>query len=177
MEVAATANGGEHAAVAVLRETTPFGEASGALLARIAAIARLARYGTGTRVYAPDDPADDLFVVTSGRVEHVLDPEVGAREAVKRVARGGVFGWTGLLLGQTRRMATVTALEPTEVLRINTEALIQLLSSEPLEGEHVMERFVSMIQREFTVPALLAKVRRSPRCAACRGRSPRRCRA
>ena len=57
-------------------------------------------------------------------------------------------------------MATVTALEPTEVLRISTEELIRVLSSEPLEGEHVMERFVSMIQREFTVPALLAKVRR-----------------
>ena len=76
------------------------------------------------------------------------------------MARGGVFGWTGLLLGQEHRMATVTALEPTQVLRINTEELIRLLSSEPQEGEHVMERFVSMIQREFTVPALLAQVRR-----------------
>src|SRR5687767_869310 len=154
MEVAATANGGDHAAVAVLREATPFGEASGALLARIAAVARLARYGAGTRVYSPDDPADDIFVVISGRVEHVLDPEVGAREAVKRIGRGGVFGWTGLLLGQSRRMATVTALEPSEVLRISTEELIRVLSAEPHEGEHVMERFVSMIQREFTVPAL-----------------------
>jgi NitT/TauT family transport system permease protein len=147
-------------AVAVLRDTTPFGDASTALLARVAAIARPARHPAGARLYGPDDPADDILVVASGRVEHVLDPEVGAREAVKRVTRGGVFGWTGLLLGQSRRMATVTALEPTEVLRINTEELVRLLSSEPLEGEHVMERFVSMIQREFTVPALLAKVRR-----------------
>src|SRR5688572_23065836 len=100
MEAAATANGGDHAAVAVLREATPFSDASGTLLARIAALARLARYGAGTRIYAPTDPADDIFVVVSGRVEHVLDPEVGARDAVKRVTRGGVFGWTGLLLGQ-----------------------------------------------------------------------------
>src|SRR3954467_198824 len=160
MEAAATADGAGDDAAALLRETTPFGEASGTLLARIARLARLARYGAGARLYSPNDPADDLFVVASGRVEHVLDPQIGAREAVKRVARGGVFGWTGLLLGQEQRMATVTALEPTQVLRINTEELIRILSSEPQEGEHVMERFVSMIQREFTVPALLARVRR-----------------
>ena len=109
MEAAATAPGRPTTRSPLLRETTPFGEASGALLARIAALARLARYGAGARIYSPDDPADDIFVVVSGRVEHVLDPEVGAREAVKRVTRGGVFGWTGLLLGQTRRLATVTA--------------------------------------------------------------------
>ena len=77
-------------------------------------------------------------------------PEVGAREPLKRMTRGGVFGWAGLLLGQTKRLATVTAAEPTEVLRIDTEALVALLESEPLEGGRVMERFAGMIQREFT---------------------------
>jgi NitT/TauT family transport system permease protein len=147
-------------AVAVLRETAPFGDASEALLPRIAALARPVRYGAGERVYGAGDAADDIFVVVSGRAEHVFTPEVGAREALKRVTRGGVFGWAGLLLGQTRRLATVTATEPTEVLRIDTEALVGLLESEPLEGGHVMERFASMIQRDFTLPSLLAQVRR-----------------
>src|SRR2546427_11726672 len=145
-------------AVAVLRETTPFGDASEALLARIAGIARRARYAAGARIYSADDAADDIFVVVSGRAEHVFKPEVGAREALRRVTRGGVFGWAGLLLGQTARLATVTAIEPTEVLRISTEELVTLLESEPLEGGHVMERFATMIQREFTLPALLAQV-------------------
>jgi sulfonate transport system permease protein len=147
-------------AVTVLRETTPFGDASEALLQRIAEIARPARYAAGARIYSADDVADDIFVVVSGRVEHVFKREIGAHEALKRVTRGGVFGWAGLLLGQTRRLATVTATEPTEVLCIDTEALVGLLESEPLEGARVMERFAGMIQREFTVPALLAKVRR-----------------
>jgi NitT/TauT family transport system permease protein len=147
-------------AVAALRESTPFGEAPGPLLARIAAIARPARYGAGERIYAAGDSADDIFVVVSGRVDHVFKPEVGAREPLKRMTHGGVFGWAGLLLGQTRRLATVTAAEPTEVLRIDTEALVGLLESEPLAGGHVMDRFVTMIRREFTVPALLAQVRR-----------------
>jgi len=147
-------------AVAALRESTPFGEAPGPLLARIAAIARPARYGAGERIYAAGDPADDIYVVLSGRADHVFAPEVGAREPLKRVTRGGMFGWAGLLLGQTKRLATVSAAEPTEVLRIDTEALVAALESEPLAGVRVMDRFVTMIQREFTVPALLAQVRR-----------------
>ncbi len=157
---AALGLGAADEAIAVLRETTPFGDASEALLARIAGIARRARYAAGARIYSADGAADDIFVVLSGRAEHVFKPEVGAREALRRVTRGGVFGWAGLLLGQTQRLATVIAIEPTEVLRIDTEALVGLLESEPLEGGHVMERFATMIQREFTLPALLAQVRR-----------------
>ena len=159
MEAALQAGAADDA-VAVLRETTLFGDASEALLQRIAAIARPARYGAGERVYGADDVADDIFIVVSGRADHIFKPEVGAREPLKRVTRGGVFGWAGLLLGQTQRLASVTAAESTEVLRIDTEALVRLLESEPLEAAHVMERFATMIQREFTVPELLAQVRR-----------------
>src|SRR5258706_7633123 len=145
-------------AIAVLRQTAPFGDASDALLARIAALAQPARYAAGARIYGADDVAGDIFVIVSGRADHIFKPEVGAREPLKRVTRGGVFGWAGLLLGQTQRLATVTAAEATEVLRIDTDALVKLLESEPLEGGRVMERFATMIQREFTVPALLAQV-------------------
>ena len=159
MEAALGGGAGEDT-VAVLRETTPFGDSSAALLARIAAIARPEKYDTGARIYRAGDVADDIFVVASGCAEHVFKPEVGAREAHKRMTRGGVFGWAGLLPGHTKCLATVTATEPTEALRINTGALVGLLESEPLEGGHVMDRFATMIQREFTVPAPLAQVRR-----------------
>lgn len=159
MEVAVGVGAADDA-IAALREATPFRDTSERLLLRIAAIARPAHFGAGARIYRAGDVAADLFVVVSGRAEHVFKPEVGAREPLKRVTRGGVFGWAGLLLGQTQRLATVSATEPTEVLRIDTEALVGLLESEPLEGGHVMERFATMIQREFTVPALLAQVRR-----------------
>ncbi|MBW8905589.1 MAG: ABC transporter permease subunit [Betaproteobacteria bacterium] len=150
----------EDDAIAVLREATPFGEASPVVLSRIAALARPARYAAGERIYTAGDAADDIFIVASGRADHVFEPEVGAREPLKRVTRGGVFGWAGLLLGQTRRLATVTAVEPTEVLRIDTEALVALLESQPQEGGQVMARFAAMIRREFAVPELLAQVRR-----------------
>jgi NitT/TauT family transport system permease protein len=154
MEAAATANGADDGKIALLRETTPFGDASGAFLARVAAIARPARYGAGKRIYAAGDAADDIVIVASGRVEHVMQAEV------KRLGRGGVVGWAGLLQEQIKHLATVIATEPTDVLRLNTEALVGLLESEPLEGGRAMERFAGMIQREFGVPAPVARMRR-----------------
>lgn len=159
MEAAVQAGAADDA-IAALRESAPFRDTSERLLQRIAAIARPAHYGTGERIYTAGDAADDVFVVVSGSAEHVFTPEVGARDPLKRMGRGGVFGWAGLLLGQTKRMATVIAVEPTEVLRLGTDQLIVLLESEPLEGAHVMEHFASMIRRDFTLPELLAQVRR-----------------
>ena len=147
--------------VAALQDAAPFKDASDRFLKRVAALARPAHYGAGERIYAAGDVADDIFIVVSGLVEHTFKRETGAREPLKRLGRGGVFGWAGLLLGgQTRRLATVRAVEPTSVLRIDTEALVALLESEPTEGPHVMDRFATMIRREFTLPSLLAQVRR-----------------
>jgi NitT/TauT family transport system permease protein len=144
----------------VLRASTPFRDAPDGLLRAVAGIARRARYAAGERVYTAGANADDIFIVVSGRIEHVFTPEVGARDPLKRMTRGGVFGWAGLLLGQTKRLATVTATEPTEALRIDTEALVRILEADAAAGNAVMERFASLIAREFTVPELLAQVRR-----------------
>jgi ABC-type nitrate/sulfonate/bicarbonate transport system permease component/CRP-like cAMP-binding protein len=159
MEAALTAEEAGDA-IAVLRETAPFADATPALLAQIAKIARPASYPAGARLYGAGEPATDIFVIVSGQVEHVFDPAVGAREAHKRVGRGGIFGWAGLLIGQTRRLAAATALEPVEVLRVETEALVALLEANPVEGRHILDSFTAMIHREFAVPQLLARVRR-----------------
>ena len=147
-------------AYAALREAAPFRDVSEGLLERIAAIGRTIRLGPGERVYAAGEPADSIYVVASGRIDHVFKREVGAREAMKRIGRGGVFGWAGLLLGQTGHLATANATEPSVLLRLPTEELVKLLESEPVEGKAAMDRFGRMIQQEFTVPSLLAQVRR-----------------
>ena len=64
--------------------------------ARSRRVARRARYAAGERVYSAGADADDIFIVVSGRIEHVFTPEVGARDPLKRMTRGGVFGWAGL---------------------------------------------------------------------------------
>lgn len=147
-------------AIAALRASTPFRDLPDALLAKVASMARHASYAEGEHIYAAGDDADDIYVVVSGGVEHIFSSEVGARDPLKRMQHGGVFGWAGLLLGQTRRLATVIATAPTLCLRIDTEGLVKLLEQSPGEGNTVLERFANMIVREFTVPELLAQVRR-----------------
>lgn len=145
---------------AALRTSAPFRDVSGPLLERIAAIARPVRLQAGQRVYGAGESIDALYLVESGQVEHVFKREVGAREALRRVGPGGVFGWAGLLLGQTGRLATATATQPSVLLQIPTEELVKVLESDPVEGKAVMDRFARMIQLEFTVPEFLAQVRR-----------------
>ena len=150
----------ESATIELLRSAAPFQEASEALLRRVAAVARGTRHAAGERIYSAGDRAEEIFIVAAGRVEHVFGPGISAQDSIKRMGSGGVFGWAGLLLGQTRRFASATALEPTELLRVPTEELVRLLETDPVEGNAVMERFATMIQQDFSVPALLAKVRR-----------------
>ena len=108
-EVALGASADE--AVAILRETTPFGDVPGAFLARIAAIARPARYARRRahlqrRTTRPTTSSSSCPAGSSTSSA----PEVRrARAAAGAMTRGGVFGWAGLLLGQTRRLATVSA--------------------------------------------------------------------
>ncbi len=147
-------------ASAALRSAAPFRDLSEGVLARIAAISTPVELQAGERVYGAGESVESIYLVASGQVEHVFKREVGAREALKRIGPGGVFGWAGLLLGQTGRLATATATQPTTLLRIPTEELVKVLESEPADGKVVMDRFAGMIQLEFTVPEFLAQVRR-----------------
>ncbi len=104
----------------ILRLATPFREAPEELLRRIAALGRRATYDAGGRIYTAGEEADDIYVTVSGRIEHIFTEEITAQDPLKRMARGGVFGWAGLLLGHTKRLATATAREPSEVIAINT---------------------------------------------------------
>ncbi len=144
----------------ILRLATPFREAPDDLLRKIAGLGRRLRFNAGDRVYIAGEAADDIYVTVSGRIEHVFTEEITAQDPLKRMSRGGVFGWAGLLLGHTKRLATATTREPSEVIAINTEKLVELLETDPVAGGAVMERFATMIQREFQVPELLAQVRR-----------------
>jgi ABC-type nitrate/sulfonate/bicarbonate transport system permease component/CRP-like cAMP-binding protein len=144
----------------ILRLATPFREAPEELLRKIAALGRHARYNAGERIYTAGEEANDIYVTVSGRIEHIFTEEITAQDPLKRMTRGGVFGWAGLLLGHTHRLATATARDPSEVIAINTEKLVEVLEADPVAGGAVMERFATMIQKEFQVPDLLAQVRR-----------------
>jgi ABC-type nitrate/sulfonate/bicarbonate transport system permease component/CRP-like cAMP-binding protein len=149
--------------VTLLKRTMPFQIVSEALLAEIAGLARHDAFEPGRVIYRAGDPADDVYIVVSGRVEHRLEPSAQAQASVKIVAADEVFGWAALLMNQPRRLAETVALERTEVIRLNGNALIALFERDPDSGDVVMSRFATMINRDFTVPESVAVPRRIPR--------------
>lgn len=153
----------EAARAALLKRTMPFQVVSLELLERIAAVARQVTFEPGERLYRVGDRADDVYVVISGRIEHALGLGSGARTLNQTLGSGDVFGWAALLRDVPQRLATTTALEKAEVLRIPAGELLRAFESDSAVGNVVMSRFATMITNDFTLPDELTHLLNVPR--------------
>ena len=117
------------------------------------AIARLARRETfdgGTVLYRPGDPANDLCVLESGRVQFAIGHDDRTSPAGFSLQSGEVFGWNALLEDQPVRIATATCLERSTVLMIGGRELARLFEEDPGAGYLVMRRLASLITHHLT---------------------------
>ncbi|HYA21209.1 MAG TPA: ABC transporter permease subunit [Burkholderiales bacterium] len=146
--------------VEILRRTMPFQVVSDDLLRKVAALGRRVNYEKGALIYDVGDKADDIYIIVSGQVEHTLEPTAQARRPVKRLGAGDVFGWAALLEKFPHRLAKAVCEEATEIVRINGDHLLRTLETDPDAGDVVMSRFATMITRDYTVPDLIAQLRR-----------------
>lgn len=162
----------EDSRIALLKRTMPFQVVSNGLLTDIAALAQRRSLEPGERLYVVGDVAEDIYVVVSGTIEHALGLGSGARTLNQVMATGDVFGWAALLKEQPRRLATATALDKAEVLRIRAEDLTHALEREPATGDVVMSRFATMITHDFTLPEELAHLVDIPRHELAPARAP-----
>ncbi len=142
----------------LLKRTMPFQVVSDSMLEAIAAAARRVSFKPGEVVYQRGDRADDVYVLISGRLAHLLGPGANATNLFRELEPGAVFGWAALLKSQPYRLAKATALEDTECLVIDGKQLMNILESEPETGNVVMSRFATMITQDYTVPQWVAQV-------------------
>ena len=141
---------------AVLKRAMPFQTVPPEMLQEIVKLAKLQSHARGDMIYDFDEPADDIYIVASGSVNHSLRGENDGEILDKVMRTGDVFGWAAVLTGRSGRMARTTCLERTEVLRINGEALMALVKQSPASGDVVMSRFATMITKEFSAPPSVA---------------------
>lgn len=83
----------------------------------------------GEVVLAEGEPSTSVFVIVSGRVRVTR----GSADRVAEIARlgeGTLLGETGVITGRPRN-ATITAIEPTAVLRIDGRVFVELLQQVP----------------------------------------------
>ncbi len=112
-------------------------------LTHLAVIAEEVRFLSGATLYETNDSADSLFLVIQGKIRlHRDDQEIGV--VGNREAMG-----TWALFDNQPRVATATALEETEVLRITKEDFYDLLSDHVRIAEAVL-RSLSRRLRSLT---------------------------
>jgi toluene monooxygenase system ferredoxin subunit len=116
-------------------------------LARIKALAKREEYPQGGTLYKVGDPADDFFVLESGRVEFLIGRDERTSPAGFMLRKGEVFGWAALLESQPVRIARATCLERSTLLRINGKRALEVLEADPGAGYVVMRRLSSLIVR------------------------------
>ncbi|MEO8667421.1 MAG: Crp/Fnr family transcriptional regulator, partial [Bauldia sp.] len=96
-------------------------------------------------VFAQGDLADAVFFIHSGKVKIAVVSEQG-KEAVVAILGAGDFCGEGCLAGQTRRMATASAMSEAELTRIEKAAIIRVLHEEPAFSEifvtHLLARTI-----------------------------------
>jgi predicted MFS family arabinose efflux permease len=120
--------------IAALEALQIFAAASRPVLERLGAAASVVTAPPGNAIVAEGEPSDALYVLTSGSVEVRSRGESGGPAQVIRTMRpGSYFGEIGLL-GRIPRTATVTALEPCELLRIPGDEFLDALTAGPPSG-------------------------------------------
>ena len=141
---------------ALLRRAMPFQVVSDDMLRHIAKLTKSRTYVRDDMIYDWGDEADDIHIVSSGSVQHLLKTERDGADLEKIMRSGDVFGWAAVLKGERRRLAKTVCLEPTELLQINGQELMKLIESSPATGDVIMSRFASMITKEFAAPDFVA---------------------
>lgn len=137
----------------------PFQVVSEEMLRSIATLAKHAWYRSSDVLYRYGDEADDIYVLISGEIEHVLAKGTSESERRRVLKAGGVFGWAAVLPADKHlRLATCTCIRSAEAIRINGAALMELLQKDPVTRDVVMSRFATMISREFGAPSVAAEL-------------------
>ena len=121
-------------------------------LAALTNLAKSEEFAEGSYLYRPGDPADDLFVLDSGRVEFQIGRDERTSAAGFMLKRGEVFGWAALLEEHPARIATARVLEKSTLLRINGKQALRILESDPASGYVVMRRLSALIARFLAAP-------------------------
>ncbi len=133
-----------------LRQTDLFKGLAEGTLEAVGRLARSQTFEEGSVIYKPGDPADDLCVLESGRVQFTIGHDDRMRPAGFSLRVGEVFGWAALLDGQPTRIATATCLERSTVLLIRGRELLKVLEGDPAAGYLVMRRLASLITHHLT---------------------------
>jgi CRP-like cAMP-binding protein len=103
------------------------------------------KYRKNEIIFRQGDPADAAFYIIDGKCKVTVVSEKGKEAVVALHEKGDFFG-EGCLTGQPRRLATVTAITVSEIMRLDKATMVRALHDEPKFSElfisHLLARNV-----------------------------------
>jgi len=112
--------------------TTPFDPQS--FLSKLGEGKTLVKAPKDRIFFAQGDTADAVFYIQEGKVKLTVMSQQG-KEAVVAILEPGSFFGEACLAGEQVRVATTTALEKSTVVRIDKQAMVNVLQQEPTFSE------------------------------------------
>ena len=88
-------------------------------------------------IFSQGDAAETVFYIQTGKVKLTVVSKQG-KEAVIAILEGGAFFGESFLAGQAVRTATETAVEESDIVRVDKEVMIRVLYEEPAFAERFM---------------------------------------
>lgn len=103
------------------------------------------KYRKGQVVFSQGDRAGEVFYIIKGRVKVTVVSERGKERIIAINEANDLFGHR-CLIGQSQRIATVTAMTECAIMRIQKAAIIRAIHQDPTFAEifitHLVERFI-----------------------------------
>ena len=111
-------------------------------LAKVGEGTSIGTYRTDQIVFSQGDHADAVFYIESGKVKLTVVSEQGKEAVVALLGTNEFFG-EGCLAGQTRRIATVTTMTESVIVRLEKEAIVRVIHQEPAFSEMFIAHLLS----------------------------------
>ena len=111
-----------------------------ALLSRLSVGKSSRVYLVDETIFSQGDPADAAFYVQSGKVKLTVVSKTGKEAVVAILTQDSFFG-EGCLAGQPLRMATASADQPSTIIRVEKQVMVDLLH----QDAEFAERFLAYI--------------------------------
>jgi CRP-like cAMP-binding protein len=114
---------------------------------RLLSIARRRTFERGEVVFHREDPADSLHLVVRGRFGVRVTTQLGDSVLLDVLGPGGSFGEIALLLPDSRRSATVSALEEGETRSVFRDDFVRLQRDHPGVKDALLRLLAEQLRR------------------------------
>jgi hypothetical protein len=101
-----------------------------------------AKYQKNETIFRQGDSADAVFYIMDGKCKVTVVSEKGKEAVVALHEKGDFFG-EGCLTGQPRRIATVTSITESEIMRLDKAAMVRALHDQPKFSELFMSHLLA----------------------------------